>query len=355
MRLLWEQVLILITQQARYSRYAGIMSGILSWVCMLIYTPGSNKQAATEPFTAWPFQGWIDISIVLSLVMSISASLWHWTRLMDTRDQRMIFVKPYKEWCLRFLQFMAAYFLLVGIAEMSFILTSSTIDSQLNDTDWVFPPDRVDCSKVYALLFCCCKIIFAVYLFLMALKVRHDTHNESAETIIQLWESQLCQVLAANDDFAFTIPQMKNLDSILSLKKKHHNKYRVKQMTWLSQAAALGLTCFLMAQVVICLIEQQTGPKFMVQLATMQNATQTLLLDDFYHSGDRFLSRRFLVLAANSSSSAFDFATPICSSTNSHFVEAIMSFAWLILLLLCYLLRDYSKEWQRCLHVITQP
>ena len=196
----------------------------------------------------------------------------------------------------------------------------------------MWPPDNVDCSKVFATLFASCKLVLACYLMLVSVFVF------TADVKMDIFsEDEIPQ------NKTLSISQMKRLDQLFECCHERKDKRRRQDGTFIRWARN-GFGCFFVAQLSLSLFEQFYGTKYLHQHASIAESGSVELFD-LTDAGSRTWFGHFVVtsdrvLDENSSSEDWSYGSPICPCTNAHSIEGIMSLIWL----LWFLLRQMSKQ-----------
>ena len=174
-----------------------------------------------------------------------------------------------------------------------------------------------------------------------------ETEAAEAETEAAVFPAES---LYSGNPLDMMIPQMKRLDDFLEAETESCSLFSKEQIAKEYKQASLqawtrpAFFVFLVAQVVISFLEQTNGTEYVVQLASI-NGSQPVLTD-LYGSGERLWVRRFLLFSSNSSTFGTEYGSSICSSTNMHAMEGVISLIWLIHLTVSYVLK-YNSETNR--------
>ena len=344
-------LLDLATDSFGSSRVHRLCMSIIGWLCVLVYRLHPHEYTNTReelfestfaetPFTQWPTQAAVDAFIFLMVGNSARHLVCSFYR--KSKFYSYVSIRPDPRWVYNFAAFIAVYLLIVGTSELAWLFGSNTVDEHLEQTAWDWPPSRVDCSKVYSVLFCSSKILMAVWLLGCVWLLRVSTKGQQgsngketplAETIMHL-DKGIVEMVASSQE----------------------------GIQLFTRRVRIGIALFFVTQVILSVIETYQGTEYLWQYATLLTFNNTshntshsstrlgdVLLVDGSESGtgNKMLHRRFSLRLSNSTDS-WEHVSPICLSTNSHMIESMMGIGCIVLLLAWhFIIREREKAMQR--------
>ena len=166
---------IAITDRPSESRLYGLLGGISSWIESLVVRHVRMGLHNGQRFSADPFydpeernesdaqvfdMSVMDAAMFGFLGASIITLIWNSSGSFDGYASSLHVPIAHRQ---RLLIGAVVYWLVTGCCEMWFILSSHSLNSELELTSWVWPPDYTDCSKPLSLAYSLCKLLLGAY------------------------------------------------------------------------------------------------------------------------------------------------------------------------------------------------
>ena len=281
---------VAISDTAATNRLYGIYAGASAWIMSLVVRHLAEGLHTNNVFTTLPFSdslAGLDAVMIVILAMSMYCLVLNSSGAFDGFSCELHVPITHRR---RLLVCAVFYWLFTGVSEAVFVFSSETMNSNLENTDWVWPPDYTDCSKQFSMAYALCKPLLAAYVTALLFVCRRtglsDIDSYDSETTGKLIVQGSTLMSPKNPKVRSDLTQTRATEQPdfeqpygpRACLGKHHHLVALKFNTTCKMILVATICCWCV-EIIFAILEQAYGVKYHTMGAFVNYTTGVTLYD----------------------------------------------------------------------------